>query len=219
MKTLLLADNQDITRAGLIYICSLEATFAEILEINNRRELVQALMRHPNAAIVLDYALSDLHGADDLLILQARFPGAVWLLFSEELSDDFIRRVLGSSEAFGLVFKDASGLEIRSALTALATGQCFIAPRIASMLQTAKTLRQDKAEDNAPRLTLTEKEILQAIARGKTTKEIAAERFSSIHTITTHRKNIFRKLSINNAQEAVRYALRAGMIDVADYYI
>ena len=49
--------------------------------------------------------------------------------------------------------------------------------------------------------------------------EIAAERFSSIHTITTHRKNIFRKLEINNIHEATRYALRAGIIDSAEYYI
>lgn len=219
MKTLLLADNQDITRAGLIYFCSRGSAFGPILEIPNRLELAQALMRCPDAAVVLDYTLSDLHGADDLLILQARFPRAAWLLFSEELSEDFIRRILGSSEAFGLVLKDASGQEIRSALAALALGRRFIAPRVASMLQASKTLREGRGEDNTPRLTLTEKEILHAIASGKTTKEIAAERFSSIHTITTHRKNIFRKLSINNAQEAVRYALRAGIVDAADYYI
>ena len=54
---------------------------------------------------------------------------------------------------------------------------------------------------------------------GKTTKEIAAERFSSIHTVTTHRKNIFRKLGINTAHEAVKYALRAGLIDPSEFYI
>ena len=53
----------------------------------------------------------------------------------------------------------------------------------------------------------------------KTTKEIASERFSSVHTIMTHRKNIFRKLDVNNAQEAIRCALRAGIIDVMEYYI
>jgi DNA-binding CsgD family transcriptional regulator len=54
---------------------------------------------------------------------------------------------------------------------------------------------------------------------GKSTKEIASERFSSIHTITTHRKNIFRKIGVNSVHEATRYALRAGLIDQADYYI
>lgn len=68
-------------------------------------------------------------------------------------------------------------------------------------------------------LTKTETEIVRAIAQGKTTKEIAAERFSSIHTITTHRKNIFRKLGINTAHEATKYALRAGLVDPSEFYI
>jgi DNA-binding NarL/FixJ family response regulator len=68
-------------------------------------------------------------------------------------------------------------------------------------------------------LTTTEKEILHLLALGKTTKEIAADRFSSSHTITTHRKNIFRKLQVNSVYEATKYALRAGIIDSAEYYI
>lgn len=219
MRTLLLADNQDITRAGLVYYCSNRAAFAEIREVSNRRDLMDALAERPDAAVVLDYALSDLHGADDLLILQARFPRAGWLLFSEELSEDFMRRMLGSSDAFGIVMKDAPQEEILSALDALGAGKRFITARVAGLLRTAGTLRRESGQGSAFQLTPTEKEILQAIASGKTTKEIAALRFSSIHTITTHRKNIFRKLGINNVQEAVRYALRAGMVDAADYYI
>ena len=68
-------------------------------------------------------------------------------------------------------------------------------------------------------LTATETEIVKAIAQGKTTKEIANERFSSVHTITTHRKNIFRKLGINTAHEVVKYALRAGLVDSSEFYI
>ena len=68
-------------------------------------------------------------------------------------------------------------------------------------------------------LTETETEIVRAIAQGKTTKEIANERFSSVHTITTHRKNIFRKLGINTAHEVIKYALRAGLVDSSDFYI
>ena len=68
-------------------------------------------------------------------------------------------------------------------------------------------------------LTQSEREILRLIALGKSAKEIASERFSSIHTITTHRKNIFRKLEVNSIYEATRYALRAGIIDAAEYYI
>ena len=68
-------------------------------------------------------------------------------------------------------------------------------------------------------LTRTETEILKDIALGMTSKEIADQRFSSFHPINTHRKNIFRKLGVNNAHEATKYALPAGLIDAAEYYI
>jgi DNA-binding CsgD family transcriptional regulator len=68
-------------------------------------------------------------------------------------------------------------------------------------------------------LTNTEREIVIAIAMGKSTKEIAAERCSSVHTITTHRKNIFRKLGVNTAHEVTKYALRCGLVDSSEFYI
>ena len=68
-------------------------------------------------------------------------------------------------------------------------------------------------------LTKTETEILIDIANGMTTKEIAERRFSSFHTVNTHRKNIFRKLKVNNVHEATKYAIRAGLIDTAEYNI
>lgn len=69
------------------------------------------------------------------------------------------------------------------------------------------------------RLTPTETEILRDIALGLTTREIAEKRYSSFHTVNTHRKNIFRKIGVNNVHEATRYALRAGLVDSAEYYI
>ncbi len=68
-------------------------------------------------------------------------------------------------------------------------------------------------------LTATEKMVLHDIALGKMTKEIAQEKNLSFHTVNTHRRNIFRKLSVNNAHEATKYALQAGLINVVEYYI
>ena len=80
-------------------------------------------------------------------------------------------------------------------------------------------ISQQQEEEKPDLLTATETEIVRAIAQGKTTKEIATERFSSVHTITTHRKNIFRKLNVNTAHEVVKYALRAGLIDSSEFDI
>ena len=84
---------------------------------------------------------------------------------------------------------------------------------------TEMLLVQEQRSEEQTRLTKTEIEILKDIAMGMTTKEIAEKRISSFHTVNTHRKNIFRKLEVNNVHEATKYALRAGLIDSAEYYI
>jgi DNA-binding NarL/FixJ family response regulator len=81
-------------------------------------------------------------------------------------------------------------------------------------------IKEEIPQETPPvKLTATEKEILHEIALGKMTKQIAWERNLSFHTVNTHRKNIFRKLEINNVHEAIKYALRAGIIDQTEYYI
>ena len=86
---------------------------------------------------------------------------------------------------------------------------------------TEKQIQKIAAHSNIKEIgiTKTETEILKDIALGMTTKEIAEKRFSSFHTVNTHRKNIFRKLGVNNVHEATKYALRAGLVDSAEYYI
>lgn len=215
MRTLVIADNQDITKAGILYLTDKMPEVGLVTEAANKKELLRLLVRYPDAVVLLDYTLFDLNSADELIILQERFKRISWILFSEELSEDFIRRIIFSSETFSIVLKDSFLEEIRTAIFSAFRSQRFICNRINNLLSDRKAGQQKEH----PVLTSTETEILKSIALGKTTKEIAAERFSSIHTITTHRKNIFRKIEVNNLHEATRYALRAGIIDSAEYYI
>ena len=104
--------------------------------------------------------------------------------------------------------------DIRDALDAVSRHNRHISQRALEVI-----INHQQEDEQPSLLTSTETEIVKAIAQGKTTKEIANERFSSIHTITTHRKNIFRKLGINTAHEVVKYALRAGLIDSSEFYI
>ena len=164
--------------------------------------------------VLLDYTLFDFADEDQLIIIAERFSLSDWVLISDELTPQFIRRVVYSSHQFSVVFKDGPLSEVREALNAVERHTRYLSQRA---LETIITQQQE--EESTSILTTTEMEIVKAIAQGKTTKEIAAERFSSIHTITTHRKNIFRKLGINTAHEAVKYALRAGLIDPSEFYI
>jgi DNA-binding NarL/FixJ family response regulator len=104
--------------------------------------------------------------------------------------------------------------DLRDALQAVGHHQRFISQRALEVI-----ISQQSDEEKPDILTATEAEIVKASAQGKTTKEIAEERFSSIHTITTHRKNIFRKLGINTAHELIKYAIRAGLVDPSEFYI
>lgn len=216
MRTFIIADNQDITKAGILYLTDKMPEIGLATEAADKKELLQLLIRYPEAIVLLDYTLFDLNGAEELIILQARFRKVSWILFSDELSEDFIRRIVFSSEAFNILLKDSSLEEISGGILSAFHSQQFLCGRIRNLLSDKKVAYEPKEH---PILTSTEREVLKAIALGKTTKEIATERFSSIHTITTHRKNIFRKLEVNNIHEATRYALRAGIIDSAEYYI
>lgn len=211
--TFLLVDNQDITREGLKSLIARDFLSATWLEVGRKDALVSGLSAHPGAVVVLDYTLLDVT-EDELLVLSQRFPSARFVLFSEQLSKECIRRLVYSSRAFHVILKDCALSEIAEGLRAACAGHQFVCGKIKAWLGSD----EPSGTARTP-LTATEKEILKALSMGRTTKEIASERYLSVYTVMTHRKNIFRKLGVNNAQEAVRYALRAGIVDVMEYYI
>ena len=202
MAFIVLADPQDITRAGLMYFCEKQAV--DYHQAADRTELIEQLKTHDDAVVILDYTLFDINDIDELEILNERFPLVHWILFSFDLSADFVRRAIAVSSQFSVLLKDSSLAEIRECIQYALT-EILLTPVVQST--------------DEMRLTKTETEILKDIALGMTTKEIADKRFSSFHTVNTHRKNIFRKIGVNNAHEATKYALRAGLVDSAEYYI
>ncbi len=214
MREYIIADNQDITKAGILFLLGGLKDVGNITEADNRAELIKEFRTSPEAVVILDYTLFDFSGAEELLILTERFPKANWILFSDELSEEFVKRILYSSQQFSFVMKDNSKEEITSALQCAMHKERFICNHISNML-----IGKQHSVPVENILTNTEKIILKEIALGKTTKEIAAERNLSFHTINSHRKNIFRKLEVNNVHEATKYAMRAGIVDLAEYYI
>ena len=116
MREYIIADNQDISKAGMMFLLSKQKDVATLLEADNKAELIQQLRLYPQAVVVLDYTLFDFAGADELIVLQERFKEVDWILFSDELSINFLRQVLFSSMAFGVVMKDNSKEEIMTAM-------------------------------------------------------------------------------------------------------
>ena len=224
MRNYIIADNQELTSYALQSLLKHDERLrvgdqgsgmgSAVFRASDKNGLIQLLKEHEGAVVFLDYTLFDFTDEDQLLIVAERFSLSEWILVSDELTPQFIRRVVYSSHQFSVVFKDGPMSEIREALQAVNRHTRYLSQRA---LETIITQQQE--EEKPDILTSTETEIVKAIAQGKTTKEIAAERFSSVHTVTTHRKNIFRKLGINTAHEAVKYALRAGLVDPSEFYI
>ena len=212
-RNYILADNQELTRFALQSLLSKDEENI-VYKASDKADLVELLKEHESAVVILDYTLFDFADEDQLLIIAERFNLSDWVLLSDDLSPQFLRRVVYSSHQFSIVFKDSPLSEVRSALNAVERHTRYLSQRALEII-----INQQQEEETPSVLTTTEIEIVRAIAQGKTTKEIAAERFSSIHTVTTHRKNIFRKLGINTAHEVIKYALRAGLVDSSEFYI
>ena len=214
MGKYILADNQELTRLALISLIKQNEDNA-LYVATDKAGLVELLKEHEDAIVLLDFTLFDFADADQLLIVGERFALSQWILISDELTPVFIRQVIYASHQFSIVFKDGPLNEVREALQTVARHQRYISQRALEVI-----ISQQQVEEERPSiLTETETEIVRAIAQGKSTKEIANERFSSVHTITTHRKNIFRKLGVNTAHEVIKYALRAGLVDSSEFYI
>ena len=221
VERLIIADNQPLTAYAIealsrsvaqeIHIEDLEIAYAQ-----NKTQLNNLLRDGKKTAVVVDYTMFDFTNQENFTIVCDLYQNtSCWLLLSEELTPNFLRYVVYQTQNVGVAYKDASLDSMREALHYVMTGVRNI-PQ-----QATQILLQQAAGAENPRdeLTHTEREILKAIALGKTTKEIAADRFSSVHTINSHRKNIFRKLGVNCVHDAIKYALRAGLVDESEFFI
>ena len=217
MRNIILADNQDISNAGWRYLLQKQYDVTEVKETTQKKDLLALLADQPDSLVLLDYTLFDFESANELIILQVRFEQVDWILFSDELSDDFLRSLVYNTHNFSILMKDCTKEEITSALKEAIKGNRYICNYVSNILLDRN--KQTQNHHSKQVLTATEQEILKEMALGKTTKEIAAIRYVSVHTIMTHRKNIFRKIEVNNVHEATKYAMRAGIVDMAEYYI
>jgi DNA-binding NarL/FixJ family response regulator len=209
--TLIMADNQPITRLGVITLWNKVVPDGVVVSARNKAELISLLVKYPKSIVVMDYTLFNMPNIESLLIIGMRFPRVRWILFSDELNEAFLRRIIPENR-YSVVMKDATIGVLIQAIQSVLTKKQFLCEQV-------RTILNHKKEFTTQPLTPTEQEILKGITRGKTSQQIAEERCSSIHTIATHRKNIFRKIGVNNVLEASKYAVQAGIVDITEYDI
>ncbi len=189
----------------------------EVCDLSNMSDLRQFLSTHKEGMVIIDpYCATLENQIEQLVIIRSLFGSSSWLLCFKELNESWLKQFLGNrKKQFNILFKDDTIDSIQEGLLKTLNSEEYVSPRIANKLQehelSIRTVEQV--------LTNAEREILKEIASGKMTKEIAADRNISVHTVITHRKNIFKKLGVNNVHDATRYAIRAGIITVNEYYI
>jgi DNA-binding NarL/FixJ family response regulator len=177
-------------------------------------ELKSFQKRSPHI-VIIDVSSDDFIPAE-LQDLKRVFPSSAFIVIAAAMSHNTLKTV---SEAgiHNILLHRASAHEIITAAASALQGKKYYSSEILDMIIEPLESRFNRKED--VQLTASEKEIVRHIAGGLTTKEIAGRKNISIHTVSTHRKNIFRKLGISNASELIMKSIKAGWIDNIEYYI
>ena len=209
---ILIADDHDIVREGLKTLLAAIKNFRVCGEAATGREAVAlALELKPDVA-VLDFFMPDLNGLEVTRQIRKALPETEVLILTMHDSETLAREVLAAG-ARGFVVKTHAKRQLAAAVTALAQHQPFFAgtissPALAALLQSGKS-----APKIAPdRLTPREREVVQLIAEGRTSKDIALELGLSVKTADAHRANVMRKLDLHSVSELVRYAVRNNIV-------
>jgi DNA-binding NarL/FixJ family response regulator len=214
--TILIADDQFLITEALQKILSEIEGFTIAGVLQSANDLDKFMQNNPPDVLILDISILVLKGIQYLGEIKGKHPGIAIVVLSNHISSHEINS-LNRTGINNILYKTAEKHEIFEAIHAAIKGKKYYSPEIVDMLLESREKKDSPGE--AGSLTVSEKDIVVLIAKGMTTKEIAMQKNVSFHTVNTHRKNIFRKLAINNVSELLMIAMKNGIIDAIDYYI
>jgi DNA-binding NarL/FixJ family response regulator len=207
---LLLADDHALVRAGMKSLLESAEGFEVVGEASNGREAVRlARTLKPDVAL-LDIAMPELNGLDAARRLGSECPEVRVLILSMHADPGYVRAAMQASAA-GYVLKDAGVEELELAIRAALRGERYLDPRVSKHVIEGY-VRGLEAEERAPALTPRQREILQLIAEGRSTREIAERLHVSVKTVETHRAQLMDRLGIRDVAGLTRYAIRIGLV-------
>jgi len=195
---ILLVDDHPMVREGLRARLSSVPQLAVVGEAGDAAEALRLLDGLAVDVVLQDVGLKDGNGIDLAQVMLARWPGLRVLMFSMYDNPEYVQRALQAG-ARGYVLKDAPAGEIVAAIEAVVAGGTFLSPGVSSRL-----FRQPAPR---PLLTPRESQILSALGRGESSKQIAKALDLSVRTVETHRQSIKRKLGLEGQAELIKYAV------------
>ena len=205
---ILIADDHDIVRRGLRALVQEEPSWQIVADVQDGRSaVVKSQELKPDIAI-LDIGMPSLNGLDATKQIVKVNPNTKVLILTMHDSEQLIQNVLNAG-ARGYLMKSDAGRDLVVAIRALLLGQTFFTQKVAQIvLDTFTGRKMTTTEGEFQSLTAKEREVVQLLAEGKSSKEAADVLKVSTKTLETHRSNIMRKLGCHSVTEVVRYAIR-----------
>jgi DNA-binding NarL/FixJ family response regulator len=212
---ILVVDDHDIIRRGLKDLLAAKPGWEICAEAKTGRDAVAMAEQLKPDVIVMDVSMPDLNGLEAARRIHKALPKTGILILTMHYSDQLVRDVIESG-ARGYILKSDADRELVSAVEAIANRRTFFTPRASELLLDGFSRPGTTVEPKLPlrnRLTSREREIVQLLAEGKSSKEVAVALGISVKTAETHRANIMRKLEIHSVSELVRYAIENQIIE------
>ncbi len=214
----LLVDDHHLVRAGLRTLLQQMPGTEVMGEASNGREALECIKADQPDVILMDITMAEMNGLVATAQVTHDFPQIRAVMLSMHANKEYVTQALQAGAA-GYLLKDADPTELELAIRAVVRGEKYLSPAIsthviADYLQRAGGMLHRPEVDTVPHdpLTLRQREILQLIAEGNTTKEIAAKLTLSVKTVETHRTQLMERLDIHDIAGLVRYAIRTGLV-------
>jgi RNA polymerase sigma factor (sigma-70 family) len=208
---LLLAEDHEVVREALRSLLTAHAGFTVVGEAGNGRELLTLAEKSAPDVVVMDINMPELNGIEATRQLTARLPHIKIIGLSVHVTGRIISEMLKAG-ARGYIPKTSASSELLEAIHAVMAGKMYVSADVmAELVKTRLSVSGEEAQDAFVKLSEREREVLQLLAEGNTTKEIAAKLHLSVPTVHTHRQHIMQKLNTRSIADLIRYAIREGI--------
>ena len=207
----LLADDHDLFRAGIRSLLGYVANVEVVGEAGTGREALRLIEANPPDVVLMDIWMPDLNGLDAAARMAATFPEVRVIILSVNAAEEYVLQALRAG-ASGYLIKTVSPTELELAIKAVSRGETFLSSAISKSVIADYVSLVGGHGNSLGRLTLRQREVLQMVAEGNRTKEIARKLDLSVKTIEMHRAQLMEALDIHDIAGLVRYAIRVGLI-------
>lgn len=210
----ILAEDHTIVRKGLRSLLEGEEDIEVIGEAGDGKEAITLVEQKKPDIVVMDIGMPQLNGLEATRRIKKKFPETKVLILTMHTNEEYVFEILQAG-ASGYVVKKAAPTELVSALRAVKQGESFLSPSISKKVIDEYLQRSGEAKRRGAFELLTdrEREVLQLIAEGNSTRGIAGRLFISTKTVETHRSNLMEKLDLHGTADLTRYAIRMGIVD------